>query len=79
VDVNIVLYRLIDQISEDRNWIRLNFFAENGDVARVDLAPADLTRLAGFLSEVSERYKTSAEAPAPGVETAPIADQAPQG
>jgi hypothetical protein len=55
VELNILLRNVVDQISENQEWIRLNFVSTNEDVAQVDLSPADLQRLVAYLSQVAEK------------------------
>jgi hypothetical protein len=66
MELNIVLKNLVDQQSADGSWIRLNFFAENGDVAQVDVQPEDLARLGAHLTELSLKTALARELP-PGV------------
>lgn len=64
MELNIVLKNLVDQRSSDGSWWRLNCFAENGDVAQIDVQPEDLARLGAHLTELSLKSQLADQLPA---------------
>jgi hypothetical protein len=77
VELNILLRNVVDQISENQEWIRLNFVSTNEDVAQVDLSPADLQRLVAYLSQVAEKYSLATQMMFNDPEPAPAANLPP--
>lgn len=77
MELNILLRNVVDQISENQEWIRLNFVSTNEDVAQVDLSPADLQRLVAYLGQVAEKYSLTTQMMFNDPEPAPAADLPP--
>lgn len=73
MEFNVILKSVNDQISADRELVRLNFVSVNDDVAQVDLSLDNLRGLASYLMHLADKHG----APAQSLQIAdPFADPA---